>query len=271
VGALDANNQRASFSNYDPSLANWTALAPGVNVASSYTAPGAPNSYVNMSGTSMATPMAAGQAALIKSNWNFLAAPDLAQIIFQSSTRLCSDKRERHRVRKTRAGADAMYGWGLINVGASLQPIGGLNLASKTGKPISFASASLASAKSGMAAGLPQMTSMAVDKFNRGFVVNVGAGVTNTNTATKSVPVSVAPTVTLGGARFSVQTTAVTGYQTVLGLGSATGLWRRCCRCLHAGQGESALGKAPRAAHTVWAPAAATRTSWPAIDRYCTA
>jgi hypothetical protein len=222
VGALDANHKRASFSNYDSSLANWTVFAPGVNVASSYTAPGAPNSYVNMSGTSMATPMVAGQAALIKSNWNFLAAPDLAQIIFQSSTRLCSDNVSA-TVCKARANADAMYGWGLINVGASLQPIGGLNLTSKSGRSISFASASLASAKSGMAVGLPKLTSMAVDKFNRGFVVNVGAGVTNTGTATKSVPVSSAPKVAVRGARFSVQATPVTGYQTVLGLGGATG------------------------------------------------
>jgi hypothetical protein len=223
VGALDANNQRASFSNYDATLANWTVFAPGVNVASSYTAPGAPNSYASMSGTSMATPMVAGQAALIKSNWNFLAAPDLAQIIFQSSTRLCSDNVSA-AVCKTRAAADAMYGWGLINVGASLQPIGGLNLTSKAGRPISFASASLASAKSGKVVGLPALTSMAVDKFNRGFVVNVGAGVTSSATTTKAMPVSAAPSVTLGAARFSVQAAPVTGYQTALGLGNAADL-----------------------------------------------
>ena len=220
VGALDANNRRASFSNYDATLANWTVFAPGVNVASSYTSPSTPNSYANMSGTSMATPMVAGQAALIKSNWNFLAAPDLAQIIFQSSTRLCSDN-VGAAVCKTRTAADAMYGWGLINVGASLQPIGGLNLTSKTGRSISFANASLASAKSGKVVGLPALTSMAVDKFNRGFVVHVGAGVTSTATTTKSMPVSSSPTVTVGAARFSVQAAPVTGYQTVLGLGSA--------------------------------------------------
>ena len=50
VGALDANNKRASFSNYDATLANWTVFAPGVNIASSYSTPAMPGSYVYMSG-----------------------------------------------------------------------------------------------------------------------------------------------------------------------------------------------------------------------------
>jgi hypothetical protein len=222
VGALDAANKRASFSNYDASLANWTVFAPGVNVASSYSVPGAPNGYVYMSGTSMATPVVAGQAALIKSNWNFLAASDLAQIIFQSATHLCSDNASA-TVCKARTSADALYGWGLVNVGASLQPIGSLNLTSKTGKPISFASASLASAKSGKVVGLPALSSLAVDKFNRAFVVNVGAGVTSAATTLNAVPVSTSSSTSIGTARFSVQATPLASQQTVLGLDTAAG------------------------------------------------
>lgn len=82
VGAVDDYNKRARFSNYDPTLAKWTVCAPGVNVASSYSSSALKNAYVFMSGTSRATPIVAGQAALIKSNWNFLAASDIAQVIF---------------------------------------------------------------------------------------------------------------------------------------------------------------------------------------------
>ena len=175
VGALDANNNRASFSNSDPTLANWTVFAPGVNVLSSYSNTTNKNAYAYSSGTSMATPIVAGQMALIKSNWNFLAAPDIAKIIFQSATHLCSDSATA-AVCSARKTPDAMYGWGLINVGASLQPIGGLNVATASGAKVSYTESTIATPKSGLAPGLKGLNTMAVDKFNRGFVVNLGSG-----------------------------------------------------------------------------------------------
>jgi len=217
VGALDANNKRASFSNYDASLANWTVFAPGVNVASSYSVPTQQNAYVYMSGTSMATPIVAGQAALIKSNWNFLTAPDMAQIIFQSATHLCSDNASA-AICKTRTTADSMYGWGLVNIGASLQPIGTLNLTSKTGALINFSTASLASAKSGMVSGLPAVKSLAVDKFNRAFVVNVGATAAVAGSTSSPVPTIAATTTTVGAVKFSAEYNTIANQQTANGL-----------------------------------------------------
>jgi hypothetical protein len=217
VGALDASNKRASFSNYDASLANWTVFAPGVNVASSYSVPGAQNAYAYMSGTSMATPVVAGQAALIKSNWNFLTAPDLAQIIFQSATHLCSDN-VAATVCKTRSTADSVYGWGLVNVGASLQPIGGLNLTSRTGAVINFSGASLAGAKSGMVSGLPKLTSLGVDKFNRAFVVNLGAAVTSASVGTTAIPVMATGPVSAGAVKFSAEYANLASQQSTMGM-----------------------------------------------------
>ncbi|MFC4556868.1 S8 family peptidase [Virgibacillus kekensis] len=58
VGAVDSNNQIASFSNYGP----WVdVMAPGVDIASTYLRDG----YVYMSGTSMASPHVAGLAGLL--------------------------------------------------------------------------------------------------------------------------------------------------------------------------------------------------------------
>ncbi|CAN5766369.1 hypothetical protein BH11PSE12_BH11PSE12_32970 [soil metagenome] len=212
VGALDSSNKRASFSNVDATLANWTVYAPGVNVASSYSVPTAKNAYAYMSGTSMATPIVAGQAALIKSNWNFLTASDLSGIIFQSATHLCSDSVSA-AVCAARKTADSMYGWGLINVGASLQPIGSLNIGTQSGTAVSYAGTSLATPKSGMATGLAGVNTVAVDKFNRGFTVNLASVVTAKATSTSATPVTSASTTTVKGAKYSAEYSYQAGEQ----------------------------------------------------------
>jgi subtilisin family serine protease len=221
VGALDANNKRASFSNYDATLANWTVFAPGVNIASTYSVPGMQSNYAYMSGTSMATPIVAGQAALIKSNWNFLIAPDIAQIIFQSATHLCSDAVSAS-VCTARKTADAMYGWGLVNVGASLQPLGSLNVATKTGTLVNYSGSAIAGAKAGLATGLKGINTLAVDKFNRGFTVNLTTAVTAASVTTAAVPVASATSVKAAGVKLSAQYAPATAAQNAWNFGEAT-------------------------------------------------
>lgn len=165
VGAVDATNKLASFSNYGADTAAWYVVAPGVSIASSYIN----GSYVYMSGTSMATPIVAGQAALIKSEWSFLTAPQLAQIIFKSATRLG---------KATDTTPDPIYGWGLINVAKSMSPLGPVLAVTATGgKTVNIGMAALVTTTGTIKTKSLSMTG--VDDFGRGFNVDVAKGVTS--------------------------------------------------------------------------------------------
>ncbi|MCI1186157.1 S8 family peptidase [Hymenobacter sp. DH14] len=78
-GPLDNSHLTADFSNY--SHKGVDVFAPGVNIYS--TLPG--SVYGNESGTSMASPVTAGVAAVLKSYFPKLTATDLKRIIMQSA------------------------------------------------------------------------------------------------------------------------------------------------------------------------------------------
>lgn len=217
VGSVDGKNVRSSYSTWDPLLANWTVFAPGDRVWSAYSTPTYTDAYVTKSGTSMATPMVAGQAALIKSNWNFLPAKDVAQIIFKTATHLCSDAVSA-TVCSTRTTPDAMYGWGLINVGKSLQPIGSLTLSTARGRQISLGGASLTSSVGGRVANSEKLRTVGVDYFNRGFIVNLSPARRIVNVG--STPVTSASVAQVGAAKFSAEYTYGNSAQAGLGFGS---------------------------------------------------
>lgn len=70
VGATDANDVRATFSNYGPQV---DVMAPGVDILSTFA--GTANAYGELSGTSMATPFVSGLCALMLSQ-NPILSPD---------------------------------------------------------------------------------------------------------------------------------------------------------------------------------------------------
>jgi subtilisin len=99
VGAVDSNNNRASFSSVGNEL---EVMAPGVSVLS--TTPG--NNYASFNGTSMASPHVAGAAALIKAKY-----PSMTNVQI----------RDRLKNTATNLGDPFFYGKGVINVESALQ------------------------------------------------------------------------------------------------------------------------------------------------------
>jgi subtilisin len=97
VGAVDANNNRASFSSVGSQL---EVMAPGVSINSAL--PG--NQYGELNGTSMASPHVAGAAALLLAQ-----NPNLTNV------------QVRERLRATNLGSAFNYGHGVINLEAALQ------------------------------------------------------------------------------------------------------------------------------------------------------
>jgi hypothetical protein len=133
VGAVDNNNNMPSWSNRAGDTANFYLVAPGVNILSTYN--GSSTSYATLSGTSMATPVVSGAAALLKQGWN-LSAKQIATILFTTAKDLGT------------AGVDSTYGWGLLDLKAAMSPIGNPTFPTVTSKGITITTTSIVNSAS---------------------------------------------------------------------------------------------------------------------------
>ena len=111
VGSVNSNNQLSSFSNRAGVAQEFYLVAPGEIIRTTNLV-GSGASLVTFSGTSAATPHVAGAAALLRDLWPSLSAQQVVEILLESATDLGA------------AGTDAVYGRGLLNVGAALEPAG---------------------------------------------------------------------------------------------------------------------------------------------------
>lgn len=145
VGSVDANGVISSFSNrpgetclmYSGQTScnnalkwkNFFLVAPGEAIVSAM-----PNqAYAYMWGTSMATPVVAGAAALLEARWPALkTAPEkTARILLTTATD------------KGAPGVDAVYGWGLLNVANAFKAQGNVVLVSSNGTATSVSGTSV--------------------------------------------------------------------------------------------------------------------------------
>jgi hypothetical protein len=165
VGAVDANNRIASFSNRAGDAAAWFIVAPGTSLLS--TSPG--GGYVSMSGTSMAAPLVSGAAALVKSRWRYLRADQVANILLITATDLGA------------RGIDSVYGRGLLNVDAAMKPVGNLTTLTWNGRRVRAIDTSVrpTPAVGGLwaVALRGDLRTIGFDDFSRDFAIDLGARV----------------------------------------------------------------------------------------------
>ncbi|HYD81287.1 MAG TPA: S8 family peptidase [Paucimonas sp.] len=162
VGAVDARNRLADFSNRAGDAAAWYLVAPGVDLSSTHL----DGRYMARSGTSMATPVVSGAAAVLKQLWPYLRAEQIAAILFATATDLGAP------------GVDPVYGRGLVNLEKALQPVGMVRATSRDGTPAAMRDTLLrpssATSRLWSLAAAGSLRMIALDEFRRGYEVDLG-------------------------------------------------------------------------------------------------
>ncbi len=159
VVAVNGNKEIAGWSNRCGVAKDFCLAAPGVNILSANNGGGVRYD----GGTSMAAPHVTGAYAVLKSQWPFLTAPEIAQILFEAAEDLGDP------------GVDPIYGQGLLNLANAMLPAG--ELVVYQGKTTESEAVPLAKtgivASGALAPALNQALAgqvlMVADKYTRGF------------------------------------------------------------------------------------------------------
>ncbi|WP_057759730.1 S8 family peptidase [Cytobacillus praedii] len=106
VGNINSKKQLSESSNYGPSV---DIVAPGEDIYSSAYTDSKPNTFMELTGTSMASPVIAGTVSLLKSKYPNLTPYEIEYIIENTATDLGEN------------GYDPIFANGLINPVAALQ------------------------------------------------------------------------------------------------------------------------------------------------------
>lgn len=117
IGSVDKNGKVSRFSSRGPRV---DVVAPGENILAAI-----PDGYARMSGTSMATPIAAGVGCLCLAKHKSVGGQSKLQTYLQMREHLIKTS-----IDKGNIGQDTSYGWGLINpsdlIEFSLPPVPGV-------------------------------------------------------------------------------------------------------------------------------------------------
>lgn len=122
----------SNFSNRAGTYSDYFIVAPGEDLVFPLNSPECAPSFLCVgSGTSFSAPLVSGAAALVLERWPQLTAKAIADILFDSATDLGDP------------GPDDIYGQGMLNVFAALQPLGITTLAVQNGAEFSVESSGM--------------------------------------------------------------------------------------------------------------------------------
>ncbi|WP_177220419.1 S8 family peptidase [Poseidonocella sedimentorum] len=166
--ATDTAGQIAGFSNRCGQAMDFCLAAPGISIRTT----ALNGTTLTASGTSFAAPLVSGAVALLKSQSPELTTPEISQILFDTAQDLGAP------------GVDAIYGQGMLDVGAALLPQGQLMV--YEGEDVAGPATALAEtgiiASAPLAAAIGQALDgqalMVGDAYDRGYAIDAGAIVT---------------------------------------------------------------------------------------------
>jgi hypothetical protein len=157
VGAVSFNNNITSFTNTAGLAAEFFIVAPGLGVPT----PAIGGGTRPFSGTSAAAPHVSGAVGLVRALWPQLSAAETVDIILESATDLGAP------------GTDPIFGRGLLNVAAALEPSGELTVPNAAGTSASV-SALASNLPSAAGSGLADIGPIVgVDRFGRNFNIDL--------------------------------------------------------------------------------------------------
>ena len=166
VGSVDRNKQLSWFSAVPSTMAQaeFTIVAPGEEIPSRAWH----NGRVDVLGTSYASPFVAGAVAALKSKYLFMTPQEIVQLILTTAEDLGAP------------GTDLVYGRGLLDLEAAVQPVGTLSVVSPSGVSQSVDATQLSLGQAfgdALADAMLVNRALGVDEFGRAFAANLGTKV----------------------------------------------------------------------------------------------
>jgi hypothetical protein len=213
AGAVDQQNIIASFSDRAGDIVingkrvmDFYLVAPGVDIQFPY-GEGETVLYKG-GGTSFAAPLISGAAAIVMQSWPTLTAWEVANVLFDSATDLGAP------------GTDVIYGRGLLNLQAAMEPIGQTTSAAPGGiTPVPISGNALVLPPA-FGDGMPKQISaiMGLDKYGRDFYFDLTGAVTQNGLAPLSLDYMVNHRMNLGNSQWQVGNNTLSASVVELGM-----------------------------------------------------